>query len=370
MILGCMDQDRWRDPSRSTPSISVVIANFNYERYVGQAIESALALDWPSVEVIVVDDGSTDGSLERIRSFEGRIRVIAQANAGQRVANNIGFAESSGEIIIFLDADDMLDPEIARKIAAVWTSRTSKVQVQMARVDAHGRPLGSVLPRLRKAPSPAQIRRWALESSEYPSPPGSGNAYSRVFLEAIFPIGSDRDAFTDSTCIAMAPFFGDVVTIAKPLVKYRIHGANDSDLLRDERNFAREVARAVKRLRAARDASRAQGHAGPRPDALFRGRHLLQLRLASMRLRPDEHPLHRDSRLRALGDAMLIPFRSGFEPFGRGLLIACWSALVATLPRLLARALIGWRFASQPPAFPQVRTAGPTLAENGRAIPT
>lgn len=342
------------------PLISVVIANYNYVSYVGRAIESGLALDWPRVEVVVVDDGSTDDSMRVIEPYRGRVHIIQQQNAGQREANNRGFAATSGEIVLFLDADDQLDAAIAREVVAVWTGRTSKVQVQMARVDAEGRPLGSVLPRLRKVPSPAQIRRWALASAEYPSPPGSGNAYGREFLQAIFPIGPDRDAFTDSTCIAMAPFFGDVVTIAKPLVQYRVHGANDSDLSRDERHFAREVARATKRFRAAHDASRAQGCTGPEPEALFRGRHLLQLRVASMRLRPQDHPLAGDNRLRALVDALLVPFRDGFEPFGRGLLIAGWTALVALVPRRLARALIGWRFA--PRGVAPFRFPGTTAA--------
>lgn len=326
------------------PLISVIIANYNYAPYVGQAIESALGLDWPRFEVIVVDDGSTDGSVEAISRYEERIRLIRQPNQGQRSANNAGFAVARGDIVIFLDSDDLLDPAIAKEAVAVWSSRTSKVQVQMARIGADGTPMGSVLPYLRDVPTPDQIRRWVIRCSEYPTPPGSGNVYSREFLEAIFPLGPERDVATDSTCIAMAPFFGDVITIAKPLAYYRIHGANDSNMLRDEARFGREVDRASKRLSAACDASRAQGYRGPEPAALYRGRHLLQLRVASMRLRPHEHPLPRDSRLRALSDALLSPFRTGFEPLGRALLIALWSVLTIVLPRPLARALIRRRF--------------------------
>ncbi|MFP3386244.1 glycosyltransferase family 2 protein, partial [Tritonibacter sp. SIMBA_163] len=84
---------------------SVVIANYNYGRFLRQAVESALTQDWPHVEVIVVDDGSTDNSAEVIDSFGEAITAIFKENGGQREANNMGFAKSSGDVVIFLDAD-------------------------------------------------------------------------------------------------------------------------------------------------------------------------------------------------------------------------------------------------------------------------
>ena len=68
------------------PRLSVVIANWNYAQYLGAAIDSALGLDWPDVEVVVVDDGSSDGSRAVIASYGDRVRAIYQANAGQRAA--------------------------------------------------------------------------------------------------------------------------------------------------------------------------------------------------------------------------------------------------------------------------------------------
>lgn len=323
---------------------SIIIANYNYARFVSQAIESALAQDWPDFEIIVVDDGSTDDSRDRIQAFGDRIRMIFQDNSGQRVANNAGYAVSSGEAVIFLDADDLLAPTMLSEVAAVWSERASKVQTMMMRVDEHGRPLGSTLPVFNPHPTPSAIRRWAIAGAEYPSPPGSGNAYARTFLEKIFPIGENRDNFTDSTCIAMAPFFGDVITVSAPLVYYRIHGANDSNLLRDDRNFGREVARAIKRLQASQDACQMQGMKPPPASSLFRGTHLLQLRIASLRLRPAEHPLGDDSRTRAFTDALVVPFRDGFEPLLRRIMIAAWSMITVISPRPLAKALIRQRF--------------------------
>jgi hypothetical protein len=229
-------------------------------------------------------------------------------------------------------------------VAAVWRAGLSKVQVQMMRVSSDGTPLGSVIPHLQDTPSPDQIRLWAREHSEYPSPPGSGNAYARTFLEKIFPIGEHYDSFTDSTCIAAAPFLGDVVTIRKPLVRYRMHGSNDSNLLRNDANFAREVARALKRFTAAADACRRYGIPPPQRASISRGKHLLQLRSASMRLRPAEHPLHGDSRLRLLADALATPFRAGSEPWPKRVMIAAWVLMTIVAPQRSARALIRFRF--------------------------
>lgn len=324
---------------------SVIIANYNYARFVSRAIDSALGIAWPNVEVIVVDDGSTDDSRQFIELFGDRITAIFQNNAGQLSANNVGFAAAAGDIIIFLDADDVLTPSIASEIAAIWSERISKVQVQMRKVDELERPLKSILPQLLEPPSPQSIRRWATVMNEYPTPPGSGNAYARTFLNRLFPLGKDRDSSTDTTCIAMAPFLGEVATILRPLVLYRMHGGNDSNLLTSEANFGREVQRGSKRLKAAQDACAMEGLDPPATGALRRGSHLLQLRAASLRLRPDGHPLPGDTRLAVLTDAALLPLRGGFEPFGRRLMIAAYAAFILLTPLAVARILIRMRFA-------------------------
>lgn len=323
---------------------SIVIANYNYGRFVSRAIDSALEMKWPNIEVVVVDDGSTDHSTDVIHRYAERIISIFQSNSGQLTANNAGFAATTGDVIIFLDADDVLLPDMASEVAAVWGPGVSKVQVQVQRVDEHEDYLKSILPRLDGVPSPARIRQWAARFNEYPSPPGSGNAYARTFLERVFPIGASRDSSTDTTCIAMAPFMGDVVTIARPLVLYRMHNSNDSDMLASETHFGREVDRAVKRLTAAQDACRLMNLAPPAWRSLFRGPHLLQLRAVSLRLRPKNHPLSDDSRIVALRDAIMMPFQRGFEPLYRRLILAAYSGLILTMPLGVARALIRKRF--------------------------
>lgn len=330
---------------RNELTFSIVIANFNYARFVADAIESALGQTWPHVEVIVVDDGSSDDSQEVINRYSDRVRVIFQPNSGQRVANNTGFAASHGDIVVFLDADDVLDARFAEEVASVWRSGVSKVQVQMARVDAQRRPLGYIVPSIHSSPSPKEVREWMISTGEYPTPPGSGNAYSRTFLDALFPLGPDCDSFTDSTCLALAPLLGDVVTIMQPLVEYRMHGSNDSSLSASTDRFGREVARAIKRHTKAEQVCASQGLEPPEPGCLRRGRHLLQLRAASRRLAPASHPAEAGSYLGIMADGMrsLLPY--GIESLQKRVLVAGWTLATMAAPRPLARWLVAQRFA-------------------------
>ena len=94
-----------------TPSVSVVITNHNYCHFVGAAIDSGLAQSYEPLEVIVVDNGSTDASLELLDSFGDRIRSIQQPNLGQAGGRNRGILEADGELIALLDADDTWQPD-------------------------------------------------------------------------------------------------------------------------------------------------------------------------------------------------------------------------------------------------------------------
>ncbi len=91
--------------------VSVVIPTYNYAHFVTGAVESALAQTYTDREVIVVDDGSTDDTRDRLAPFEGRIRYIHQENRGLSAARNAGIRAARGPLIAFLDSDDLWHPE-------------------------------------------------------------------------------------------------------------------------------------------------------------------------------------------------------------------------------------------------------------------
>jgi cellulose synthase/poly-beta-1,6-N-acetylglucosamine synthase-like glycosyltransferase len=323
--------------------LSVVIPNYNYGRFVGSAIGSALAVEWPEVEVVVVDDGSTDDSASVIRGFGSRITAIFQPNSGPRVACNVGYAACTGDVVIFLDSDDVLDPLIAREIADAWYPGISKVQVQMQRIDSAGRAVGGVFPKYRRVPSPAEIRHWMTTTTAYPTPPGSGNAYARSFLDQLFPLDDRCGDATDSACLAAAPFLGDVVTIAKPLVLYRQHGSNRSSLAADPHRLPAQIHRALQRHRFAQSVSAGPGTEDLAP--LFRSRHLLQMRVAERRVGQGAPPLPTDSRGRMLRDSFVNLVGPGPESAWLRVAILVWCLAALTAPGPLARWLIRRRFA-------------------------
>src|SRR5262245_9894269 len=117
------------------PKLSVIIPNYNYSEFLGDAIKSALQLEWNNKEIIVVDDGSTDDSRSVIERYGDRIKSIFQSNQGQLAACNAGFAVSSGDLVIFLDSDDFVDKSLMAHILTSWDANASKYQVQMHVVD-------------------------------------------------------------------------------------------------------------------------------------------------------------------------------------------------------------------------------------------
>src|SRR5438552_11213746 len=111
---GCAKGAPARRPSprsavmRARSLVSIVIPAFNAERWLAHAVKSALDQTWPWTEIVVVNDGSRDGTRAAAASFHSAtVRVIDQANRGAAAARNRGFLESRGEFIQYLDADDL-----------------------------------------------------------------------------------------------------------------------------------------------------------------------------------------------------------------------------------------------------------------------
>lgn len=290
-------------PSEQTgrPSVSIVITNYNYARYLRAAIDSALAQTYPKVEVIVVDDGSTDGSREIIESYGGRIVPILKANGGHGSALNAGFAASRGEIVMFLDADDELLAEAAEQVVKAWRPSVAKAQFQLEMVDDRGNPLGARVPPFNGFIPNGDISNRIARFGEYPSSPSSGNAYARAVLERLMPIDEATwFAAAEKPLVFLTPFFGDVVSICAPLGRYRIHEDNDSRLRGRHLEalhrrlsavyFTPETICAVAKSKGIELDPRVLGSTSRR----------IKLRMASLRLDPATHPIAGDTRVRLL----------------------------------------------------------------------
>src|SRR6478609_3973202 len=105
----------------SAPLVSILIPVYNAAPWLARTLESALAQTWPHLEIIVVDDGSRDGSVEVARRYAGpRLQVLTQANAGAAAARNHALRTARGDFIQYLDADDLLTPDkIAAQVAVL-----------------------------------------------------------------------------------------------------------------------------------------------------------------------------------------------------------------------------------------------------------
>ncbi|MDF3064445.1 MAG: hypothetical protein K0R38_46 [Polyangiaceae bacterium] len=206
------------------PLFSVIVTCYNYGRYVAQALDSALAQRYPHVEIIVVNDGSTDDSREVLARYADRVRVIEQPNRGSIPAYNAGFAACRGDIIVLLDADDVLEPDVLSRVASVWGPQVAKVQWDLRIIDAEGRDLGRKFCHFDARYDAAEVRRSFEATGTYRWPVSVGNAYARRLAERMFPL--TPDVGPDGALNTVAPLYGDVITLPEVLASYRVHGQN------------------------------------------------------------------------------------------------------------------------------------------------
>ena len=220
------------------PLVTVLINNHNYGRFLRRAINSALQQTYPHIEVVVVDDGSTDNSRDVIASYGEVIVPVLKANGGQDSALNAGFAHSQGEIVCLLDSDDIF---VAHKVEAIaktfaqnpdigWCFHTLKITNDVT---------GSDIGRTRAFAGDRQDysthcdfrddMRWA-RLPYYPAPT-SGLCFKRSLTERFMPIRetflkTHADCYIRCAAMAISPgfFLADILAI-----QY-IHGNNSETL--------------------------------------------------------------------------------------------------------------------------------------------
>ncbi|MEM8617377.1 MAG: glycosyltransferase family A protein [Pseudomonadota bacterium] len=127
---------------------SILINNYNYSKFVRECLESAVAQTYGDLEIIIVDDGSTDDSKEVISAIAEAsprpIKTIFKENGGQGSAMNEGYANCSGEIVFFLDADDFLAPDCVERVVGIWNCNMSRVYFNLQFVDEDSEHIAGV----------------------------------------------------------------------------------------------------------------------------------------------------------------------------------------------------------------------------------
>ncbi|MEZ5826492.1 MAG: glycosyltransferase family 2 protein [Geminicoccaceae bacterium] len=324
------------------PGVSIIVDNYNSERFVAEAIESALAQDHERTEVIVVDDGSTDGSREIIERYANRATLILlPENRGQVRAINEAWPQASHEILIFLDGDDILMPNAASTIAENWHGGLSKMQFLLASIDSQCRSLGHVAPKYPEELDTETIRREILRTGSYPCPQACGNAYAKSFLEKLAPIGGLP--WMDMILEVNAPFYGEIFTLRKPLACYRIHENNDSgQTVDDPGRFARYARIFEEKLDYLEQRCHLLGIEFDNEAARQRALWYLELKLTEAKIEPRQTYSYCRG-LDCARRALRAVFRSP-HTWRQRLFRATWLTLVALSPRFIAQRLIRLRY--------------------------
>jgi hypothetical protein len=202
--------------------MNVVICNYNYEQFLAEAIDSALAQDYMNTHVMVIDDGSTDGSRAIMEGYGERITSIFKDNGGQVSAYNLGLQLVNTDYVLFLDSDDVLYPGAVTDVMQRFErDNLAKVQFRLDVIDETGKCTGVYVPH---SEFDGDCREPLLHGWLYPSPPASGNAYSVTALRKIFPVPEPaKNRYgADFYAIYGAALVGPVSSIPKSLGGYRV----------------------------------------------------------------------------------------------------------------------------------------------------
>lgn len=328
------------------PLVSVIINNYNYAQFVGQAIDSALNQNYSNLEVLVVDDGSTDNSRDVISQYDVCIQAIFQANGKQAKALNTGFAACKGEIVLFLDADDYLLNDAVEKIVTAFQEEIGKVHFRLKVVDGENEPLGYSIPSVGMTLSCGEVWRRLLQTSSYVSAPMSGNAYRRDTLIPVFPIPDDYKTTADDYLMISTPFYANKLAgIDEAIGAYRVHDSNQWALTTvSGKRFRRFVNHDLQNFSLLRQRAKELNLEVPEDlDQRSLGR--IWSRLASLRLEPQSHPVKTDHVAMLVGWGLTALWKFSNHNLPKRLIYSFLFLWVGFMPVSLARLGITWLYA-------------------------
>lgn len=217
-------------PCPEKPLVSVLITNHNYERYIGEAIQSVLAQTYSNFEVVICDDGSTDDSCAVIEAWckkDPRILLIRQPNGGQGAALNTAFDAAKGDVIVLLDGDDMALERRLELIVRAFRQHPEAGMVTHALkiLDPQGQQSG-------RDPEEPLDEGWLapslLRGPEPVFPPTSGLALRVEIAKLIFPLPCKLipEAHWDWVVREGAAFLAPVAALSEVAGNYRLHAHN------------------------------------------------------------------------------------------------------------------------------------------------
>jgi glycosyltransferase involved in cell wall biosynthesis len=211
------------------PFLTVLIDTYNQETFIADAIRSVLLqdIDPSDMEILIVDDGSTDGTRDVVRQFEPKVRCISKSNGGQASAFNIGIAESKGEIVAFLDGDDWWAPGKLAALSDIFSSEPDVGMVGHGLTEVH--PDGSV-----RVEFPQRASRFRItsvkEAKTFRLLRGFFGTSRMCYRRSVLArIGATPEALrfeADEYLFTLAPLFTEAVLLDKVYTFYRLHERN------------------------------------------------------------------------------------------------------------------------------------------------
>jgi glycosyltransferase involved in cell wall biosynthesis len=206
---------------------SILISSYNYEPYLAQAIDSALAQTYPHLEVVVVDDASTDGSREVIGRYGDSVRsLLRDTNLGSTAAYNSALELTRGDAILLLDSDDVLEPTaVAAAIEYFRDPSVTKVHWPVREMTVDGSLNGNRFPDRELLVGDVRDRIVREGPCAVGSPPTSGNMWARRFLERALPVPDD--VYCDAYLAGLAGVLGTLARVDEPQTRWRVHARSE-----------------------------------------------------------------------------------------------------------------------------------------------
>lgn len=276
------------------PTLSVVIANYNYEKFVGAAIESLLSQDVP-VQIIVVDDASTDNSVEVIKAYADRVTtVFLEDNRGQGGGLNAGFEYATGTLVMFLDADDFLVEGGARTILDHYKPGVAIYHYRMRYGTEDGKAYGHY-PALDQTIATGNISERLRTTGHYDGTVTSGLVFAREALVNVMPMDEKTyDYGADGYLCSTVPLYGGNLTVETPVSAYRLHGRQHSQFSKVYAERARwRLKHTLDRHASTREHAERLG-LEVNPNLFDDDYFALQERIVSLIIEPENHPIEGD----------------------------------------------------------------------------